>query len=382
MPEKINAPFYAYKGNEPYIFISYAHKDSDKVFPVIKKFNDAGFNIWYDEGIDPGNEWPLEIERALKNSGMFLVFITPNSVKSRNVRNEINYALSNNLPFLAIYLEDTELIEGLGLQMGSTQAIMKYRMDDNAFYYKSETVFSQMLSGEKTAKTFPAEVEKSKIKRRVNIKKLALFGGGAAVLIIGIVIFIIMFPNNGSMIYDDWGLGISVSYPDKDWEVVGRGHAGDNITMSNYKTGMEILIFDITGDTVKNMADGNDMIPAVECAMEECAESIAHYENILEYSCYIELSTVLLLEGYGGFLFSQNGSESDVDLTDIRFEVHQYGNRILVYVLETPPYYDGKKYNWDNHDKTVKLYEKILNTITIESAAKTIEERVAEMLPK
>jgi hypothetical protein len=27
-------PFEAYKGTDPYIFVSYAHKDSDKVFPI------------------------------------------------------------------------------------------------------------------------------------------------------------------------------------------------------------------------------------------------------------------------------------------------------------------------------------------------------------
>ena len=150
MDELIKAPFYAYKGEGPYIFVSYSHKDSERVFPMIKRFNDDGFNIWYDEGIEPGNEWPLEIERALKGCAVFLVFITASSVRSRNVRNEINYAFANNLPVLAIHLEETELIGGLALQMGSTQAIMQYRMEEDAFYYKSESVFRQMLGFETT----------------------------------------------------------------------------------------------------------------------------------------------------------------------------------------------------------------------------------------
>ena len=54
-------PYPAYKGNEPYIFVSYAHKDSDAVFREIRRLNDLGYHVWYDEGIAPGNEWCLYI---------------------------------------------------------------------------------------------------------------------------------------------------------------------------------------------------------------------------------------------------------------------------------------------------------------------------------
>jgi len=30
----LKLPFAAYNGNEPYIFISYAYKDTDRVFPI------------------------------------------------------------------------------------------------------------------------------------------------------------------------------------------------------------------------------------------------------------------------------------------------------------------------------------------------------------
>ena len=39
-------PTKAYKGEEPYIFISYAHKDSDFVFPEIERLTADGFKIW------------------------------------------------------------------------------------------------------------------------------------------------------------------------------------------------------------------------------------------------------------------------------------------------------------------------------------------------
>jgi tetratricopeptide (TPR) repeat protein len=132
----LKAPFESYTGEEPYIFISYAHIDGMIVFPELMILHELGFRIWYDEGIEPGNEWTEEVARALENAAYFIVFISPGAVSSRNVRNEINFALSNNKPFLAIHINETQLPSGLGLQMGSIQAILKYNMPDETFLRK------------------------------------------------------------------------------------------------------------------------------------------------------------------------------------------------------------------------------------------------------
>ena len=58
-------PFPAYRGNETYIFISYAHADAQAVYKEITKFHRQGYRVWYDEGISPGNEWTDEIAEAL-----------------------------------------------------------------------------------------------------------------------------------------------------------------------------------------------------------------------------------------------------------------------------------------------------------------------------
>ena len=110
-------PYPAYRGNEPYVFVSYAHKDKDIVFPEIKRFNDAGFHVWYDEGISPGNEWSDEIAEALTKCTVFVVMLTPTSAPRESVLNEISFALDEGKPLLAVYLEDTELPPGLRLRI-------------------------------------------------------------------------------------------------------------------------------------------------------------------------------------------------------------------------------------------------------------------------
>ena len=48
----------AYNGTEPYIFMSYSHKDTDVVLNAVDVLTDNGFHVWYDNGIEAGTEWP------------------------------------------------------------------------------------------------------------------------------------------------------------------------------------------------------------------------------------------------------------------------------------------------------------------------------------
>jgi len=126
-------PCVAYTGEEPFAFISYAHRDAELVYPEIQRLDLMGYLIWYDEGIDPGNEWPEEVANALKKATQFIVFVTQNAIGSRNVRNEINYALKLDKPFFAIHLDKTDLPPDMDLQMSSIQAILKWQMNEQTY---------------------------------------------------------------------------------------------------------------------------------------------------------------------------------------------------------------------------------------------------------
>jgi hypothetical protein len=161
-------PFEAYNGDSPFLFVSYAHKDANSVFPEITYLHEQGYRIWYDEGIDPGNEWPEEIGKALSLCSFFIVFISSNAVSSQNVRNEINFALNKTKPFLAIHIEDTSLPTGLELRMGDIQAILKYRMSEENYCRKlSKTIPSSLKSA-----TFVPENEVRSIQIRQIVTSL------------------------------------------------------------------------------------------------------------------------------------------------------------------------------------------------------------------
>lgn len=172
----------AYKGKEPYLFISYAHKDFDEVHSIINEFARLGLHIWYDEGIDPGNEWPEEIAKAIDYSALFVVFVTKDSMASRNVISECYYALDNNKPFLAVFLENVPFTPGLALRASSTQAIMKYRMNDQDFYKKIiktiEFKIPNVLVDEQPAMRNPQEnsIRTLNKKAKAGFKKEILLG--------------------------------------------------------------------------------------------------------------------------------------------------------------------------------------------------------------
>lgn len=141
--DHLKTPFPAYKGQDPYIFVSYAHIDAKRVFPELVRFYNQGYNIWYDQGISPGIEWPEEIEEALEKSALFVVFISPHAVESRNVRNEIHLALGEDKPFIAIHLEETKLKYGLKLNIGSLQGILKYSMSEEDYVSQYTNAFKR-----------------------------------------------------------------------------------------------------------------------------------------------------------------------------------------------------------------------------------------------
>jgi TolB-like protein len=132
----MDRPFPAYHGDDPYVFVSYAHDDADLVFPEMQRLKDAGFNVWYDEGIRPGSTWREEVALALTESKLFLYFVTDSSVKSENCHQELNFALSRERRILAVHLTPTQLTAGIELSLSNKQAIIKHEMPDAEFTSK------------------------------------------------------------------------------------------------------------------------------------------------------------------------------------------------------------------------------------------------------
>ena len=139
----VKAPFKAYCGTKPYIFVSYSHGDMDMVFNIIKQLNKSGYKIWYDGGIEPGQEWPEILGKKIIKCQQFLVFLSPSAAKSRNVRNEIYLAESEKRDIIVVYLYKTRLASGIKLQLGSFRSIKKYETTNKKCIKELQTVLKK-----------------------------------------------------------------------------------------------------------------------------------------------------------------------------------------------------------------------------------------------
>ncbi len=85
-----------YNGNEPYIFISYSHSDRLSVEYILGYMIRAGIRFWYDNAIEPGDDWKKTIDERLENSSRFLLFLSNVAHHRDEVIRELRYAAKKN----------------------------------------------------------------------------------------------------------------------------------------------------------------------------------------------------------------------------------------------------------------------------------------------
>jgi hypothetical protein len=106
---------------QPYIFISYAHKDKELIYPFVKALSKK-YGIWLDEGINYSREWEEEIASKLDGCSIFIFAITENSLKSENCRDELSLARDSDKRFLnVLFTDDTTLPGWFKLRYGRYQ---------------------------------------------------------------------------------------------------------------------------------------------------------------------------------------------------------------------------------------------------------------------
>ncbi|RGX96932.1 toll/interleukin-1 receptor domain-containing protein [Blautia sp. OF03-15BH] len=106
---------------EPYIFISYSHKNIKRVLPIINRMKEDGYRVWYDADIKPGPKWDQYVETFLKHSTIFIGFFSYAYWKSGPCKEEISYACNlaqyESDGIIPVCLDDTKIPDNLGLQM-------------------------------------------------------------------------------------------------------------------------------------------------------------------------------------------------------------------------------------------------------------------------
>ena len=91
-------------------FISYARSDSKFTLDLAKALRTTGANFWIDQlDILGGQHWDSEVEEALKICQGFIVILSPESINSVNVMDEISYALEERKIVIPIVLRACDI---------------------------------------------------------------------------------------------------------------------------------------------------------------------------------------------------------------------------------------------------------------------------------
>ena len=88
----MNRFFKPYEGTRPYLFISYAHKQSEEVVSTIRILHENGWRLWYDEGIPAGSDWPANIASHMQGCAGVLFFESERALESPNCYSEMSTA--------------------------------------------------------------------------------------------------------------------------------------------------------------------------------------------------------------------------------------------------------------------------------------------------
>lgn len=122
----IELPFQVTLSGRPYAFVSYAHADAPRVYPLIGQFHHDGFELWYDQGIEPTDAWARTIPSRIDDSKIFIVFASTVAYSRRGVQMEVDWAVKHGTRILVVQL-DSEIAVELDFLTGVEQKLLAFK---------------------------------------------------------------------------------------------------------------------------------------------------------------------------------------------------------------------------------------------------------------
>lgn len=91
-------------------FISYSRTDKEFALKLARELKSAGYFVWLDQlDIPTGARWDDAVEKALREYEIFLIILTPASVSSENVKDEIGYAIDHGKRIMPVLLKECDV---------------------------------------------------------------------------------------------------------------------------------------------------------------------------------------------------------------------------------------------------------------------------------
>ena len=172
-------------------FISYSRANSDFAVRLAKDLKASGHEVWLDQlDIPTGSRWDDELEKALRTCTTFLIILSPASIKSQNVKDEIGYAIDTGKHILPLMIKQCEV----PFRLRRFQYV-DFTKDDLDEYKERLRETKALLSNthelptatEDEKSSAPVKVPVSKPSTKKLLTPPVMYGGGAIIVIVLIV---------------------------------------------------------------------------------------------------------------------------------------------------------------------------------------------------
>jgi hypothetical protein len=91
-------------------FISYSREDSEFALRLAWDLKGAGARVWLDQlDIQPGQRWARAVQEAMTDAPLLLVILSPSSVSSINVEDEVAFALEEHKTVIPIFFQECKV---------------------------------------------------------------------------------------------------------------------------------------------------------------------------------------------------------------------------------------------------------------------------------
>ena len=92
------------------VFVSYSRRDQTFVKQLVADLHKNNIPIWFDqESIVAGTRWDDAIEKGLVDASHLIFVMSPNSIVSEYVKDEVDTAMDNNKVIVPVLLQDVKL---------------------------------------------------------------------------------------------------------------------------------------------------------------------------------------------------------------------------------------------------------------------------------
>lgn len=94
----------------PIAFFSYSREDSEFALRLANDLKAAGSAVWIDQlDIGPGERWDRVVQQALESCPSVLIILSPASVNSNNVMDEVSFALDQQKAIIPVLYRDCDI---------------------------------------------------------------------------------------------------------------------------------------------------------------------------------------------------------------------------------------------------------------------------------